>query len=139
MIIMLKIPALVTMLCGVINVFLACVVNRFFVGGMLSFALISSLIQIIWVGAFIPLYASKNLGIKAKVFYIPIFKTIIPAAFLMFCITQIKNLFSLTTWFELLIFGGIAGVIVLLVVGCSALGVKSIMQYAVLMLNKLKN
>ncbi len=120
-----KIPALVTLLCGILNVILACVVNRFFAGGILSFAVISSLIQIIWVGVFIPIYASKNLNIKVRVFYIPILKTIIPSALLMLCIMQIKQIFSLSTWLELFLFGGTTGIIVLIVVGCSAMSVRS--------------
>lgn len=134
-----KIPALVTLLCGILNVILACVVNRFFAGGMLSFAVISSLIQIIWVGVFIPIYASKNLNIKVRVFYIPILKTIIPSALLMLCIMQIKQIFSLSTWLELFLFGGTTGIIVLIVVGCSAMSVRSVQQYVVLILTRLKS
>ena len=133
-----KIPALFTMLCGTLNVLIACIVNNFFDSGLISFALISSLLQIVWVGVFIPLYASKNLGIKARIFYKPAIRTIIPAIVLMFFIIQVKHIFLLSTWLSLFMFGGITGVVVLLLVGCSALGVNSALQYSTMMIKRIK-
>ena len=124
-----KIPAIFTLCSGVMNVLIAYCINHSFNVGLISIAIISSALQIIWVGIFIPLYASKNLSVKAIVFYKPVLRTILPAFILMICIIQIKQIVYLKSWVTLLIFGGIAGIIVLIIVASIALGISSVWHY----------
>lgn len=121
-----KIPALVTIFCGVLNISVAYLTYKLFCPGLLSLSIISSSIQIIWIGVFITQYATRNLNIPWYTFYKPLVKALCLAAVLSLGLLKIKTMFRLNSWISLMTFGVCSGIVVLSVFIAVILGVKSI-------------
>ena len=111
-----KVPALYTLLSGVANVVIALVAYKILPFGLITLPIISSLLQIIWVGVFIPLYACRNLDIKWHTFYPPLIESLIYSVLVSFVVIATKDFFSLNSWIKLISFGGI---ISLLTMSCA--------------------
>ena len=107
-----KISACFTLGCGVSNILIAFIVYKVTNVGVISLPIISTLLQLIWVGVFMPLYVSKNLGVKWTTFYPPIVRALITAAGVMAVILFVKQYLVLDTWLKFVLAGGIFG-------GCS--------------------
>ena len=133
-----KIPAMFTLGSGVINVLTACLVHRVWAPGLVSLPLISSGLQIIWVGIFVPLYACRNLNVKWSTFYnIPV-KALLCSAVVIVAITLVKSVFTLNTWLRFIVFGGVCGIIALIAFASVLIGPKSMKLLIGAIVRKLK-
>ncbi|MGN8888780.1 oligosaccharide flippase family protein [Blautia sp. HCP28S3_G10] len=118
----LKVPALYTLGSGIVNIFLAYVSYKLFHPGLISLPLISSILQIVWVGIFIPLYVCRNLNVNWKTFYAPIVRAIVCSVGVMMLIINVKQFFILNSWVKFLLFGGVSGVLALCIFAVGMLG-----------------
>lgn len=121
-----KIPAIYTLGSGVANVLIAFLVYEIWSPGLASLPIISSVLQIVWVGVFIPQYACRNLDVRWNTFYPPLLKAIACSVGVMLIIILVKNLFSLNSWLNFILFGGICGILALIAFGLVMIGSKNI-------------
>lgn len=121
-----KIPAIFTLICGAFNVITAFFIYKFLSPGLISIPIISSVIQIIWIGIFIPIYASKNLNVKLTTFYPDLIKCIICSVVVYFFVSITKMMFAFNSWVKFIIFGGIYGLIALILFVLVLVGPKNI-------------
>lgn len=109
------IPAFFTLLCGLTNVVVAWLGFRFWRPGIYFLPAVSTVLQIIWVGLFLPLYAARCLHLKWNIFYGPIVRVavcILPVVLL----TKIfMYLIPVTGWVTFAIDGILSGGCALLV------------------------
>ncbi len=109
-----KIPALYMLGSGFANIIISVILYIVFKPGLFAIPLISSLIQIMWVGVFMPLYATKQLGVVWHTFY----PTILGGGLACVCAVLIssiaRKIVCLDSWIRLFGIGVIVGVIVLI-------------------------
>ena len=110
-----KIPALYVLGSGLINIITCYLVYRIFNPGVASIPLISSVIQIIWVGVFFPIYASKQMNISIATFYPPILRGICCTIIAVVLSKMISNIIVINSWVKLFGCGILVGAIVLLI------------------------
>lgn len=110
-----KTAALVTLGCGVLNIVLALGFYWFSDVGLVSLPIISSGLQVLWVGVFMPLYVARNLKVKWTTFFPPAIKGVAVSAVVMAAILFIKRFFDLGNWLSFILFGGVSGGITLVV------------------------
>lgn len=102
----LKIPSIVLLICGVINVVISILLIKFTNLGIFSIAITSSIIAIIRDLLFTPIYAAKCLELKWNIFYSSIVKGIKCSLVMMLVCIIIKNIFTINNWI-MLVFAGI--------------------------------
>ncbi|WP_343246855.1 lipopolysaccharide biosynthesis protein [Diplocloster hominis] len=117
-----KVPAIVTMSLGILNIIIVFLVNYLFKPDLISLPFISSSIQIISVGLFIPLYACKNLKLKWYTFYPTVIKSILCSLIIICFLSYFKEFFVIKSWFALIIFAAISGCIALCFISLIVLG-----------------
>lgn len=121
-----KFPAICTLICGSANLLISYIVFKVSNIGLISLPLISSVLQCIWIGIFIPQYVCRNLKIKWNIFYPPVIKAIVCSVVTIIIISIIKQKFILDSWFKFIIFGGCAGCLSLILFGSVMLDSKVI-------------
>ena len=104
-----RVPALFTLGCGVANILFSYVLYKFSDIGVLSLAIVSTVLQYVWIGILIPQYVCRKLGVRWYTFYVPVWKGLGCAALVFTLIYIIKSYFNLNSWFRLLLFGAISG------------------------------
>lgn len=109
-----RIPALLTLLSGMLNIATSFVVYKLFNPGLISLPIISALFQIVWIGIFIPIYATYNLQINTFTFYPILIKTLLCTVVSYCMLREVKTFFVLNTWVKLLLFGVCVGSCVLI-------------------------
>lgn len=126
----LKVPALFTLSMGLLNILLAIFIYKIFNPGLLSLPIISSLLQILWIGIFIPQYACRNLGVKWSTFYGPLTKAICCSALVASVVLFIKRWFVLDSWIKFILFGGCMGGLGIAIFSIGMIGIVNIKKYA---------
>lgn len=109
-----RIPALYMLASGICNILISNVVYHIFQPGVYAIPLISSIIQILWVLVFMPLYATKQLKVKWYTFYPTILRGGFACAMTVILVITIRNAFCLNSWIKLIGTGVILGGIALL-------------------------
>lgn len=109
-----KIPALYMLASGICNILISTVVYYIVEPGVYAIPLISSVIQILWVSIFMPLYATKQLNVKWYTFYPTILRGGFACTITVLLVTAIRNSFCLNSWIKLMGTGVILGGIALL-------------------------
>lgn len=112
-----KIPALFTITIGTLNIVLAYASSLLWKSQFLLLAIISTLLQIIWIGIFVPLYACKVLKIKWYTFYTVVIKAILCSALVIPLIYVIKSYFEFDNWIQLLVVGSGSGALAIVLFG----------------------
>ena len=134
-----KIPAIFTLLSGIINVMIAYLTYKICAPGLVVLPIISSVLQIVWVGVFIPLYACKCLSIKWYSFYSALFRALLCSAFVILILSQVKKIFSLNSWLRLIVFGGISGILALAIFLIAMFGMRSTIDILKIVVEKIKS
>ncbi len=109
-----KTPALVTLGCGAVNIVAAVLCGRFIGWGLWTLPIISSSLQILWAGLFMPLYAARCLRVRRTTFFPPMLKAGTVSAVVIAAILWVKPFFALDTWPRLMLFGAVCGIAALL-------------------------
>lgn len=121
-----KIPALYTLGCGIANVALAYLTYLMYKPGVVSLPIISSALQILWVGIFIPLYVSYNLKLKWTTFYPSVVYAIICSILTIVETVVIKSFFNISSWFNFFLVAIITGIIALVIFSIGMVGIGKI-------------
>jgi O-antigen/teichoic acid export membrane protein len=123
-----KIPALFTLGSGMANVLIAYIVYRIASPGVLSLSIISTILQYIWIGVFIPLYACHNLEVSPFTFYPTVLKAFCSSFVVMITINFVKGYFNLDSWMKFIVFGVISGIFTLVMMAVVILGLKQMIS-----------
>lgn len=99
-----KIPAVFTMGLGLTNIILVSAIARYWNFGIIAIPIISTILQIIWTGVFLPIYSCKQLGTNNLIFYPTLIKIIAAIFPLLLFIIFIKQYFSLDSWINFIVF-----------------------------------
>ena len=111
-----KIPAIITMLFGVLNIVLTFGSYKFLDVGLISLPIISTFLQVMWVGIFIPQYVNQQLCLPAKSFYGVLIRAVPCSIVLFFTIRFVKGFVNITnSWISFILYGGFCGVIALII------------------------
>lgn len=93
-----RIPAIFTLGCGLLNILLSYLLCEKFNAKSICLPIIGTMIQIIWIGIFIPLYACYNLKLKWYSFYTVVVKVIIATCISLIVVSLIKKRFCIYNW-----------------------------------------
>jgi len=132
-----RIPALYTLGCGLANVAMAFISYRIWAPGVLSLPIISSFLQVIWIGLLIPQYVVKNLQLPWNAFYSVLLKAIVCSGIIMISVLKIKKAIIINSWLKLLLFGGICGFIALLFFSIVLIGKNDLKRILMTVLEKI--
>lgn len=110
-----KIPALYMLGSGFVNIFVSVILYIAFKPGLFAIPLISSLIQIMWVGVFMPLYATKQLGVAWHTFYPTIIRGVCACMCAVLISSITRRIVCLDSWIRLMGMGGLVGCFVLII------------------------
>ena len=108
-----RVPAFYLLGSGVVNIIVSVVACKLFDCGMVVVPLVSTLLQIIWVGVFMPVYVSKKLNLKWTTFYSGIVRGVMGCFLAWTIATAANSLFVPDSWVKLIGVGMCAGIIVL--------------------------
>lgn len=108
-------PAIFTLFIGVLNVFLSYLSYKMRVDSIMVLPLISTLLQILLIGIFIPLYVAKCLKVTCFYLYKPLFKALLVSLSLIVLYQGIKHYIIIHTWFDFLLVGGMFGIFTLII------------------------
>jgi O-antigen/teichoic acid export membrane protein len=121
-------PAIFTLFIGSLNILFALIVSQVLHTSYVYIQIISSALQIIWAGLFLPIYASRELKVSISTFYPPLIRAII-ATVLCFLLTILsKPLFTFDNWLVFIVFGGFVGIISLLIFAVFEFGPKGLIK-----------
>lgn len=108
-----KTPAIYMICSGVANVVIICLTYMIAAPGIISIPIISSIIQLIWVGVFIPMYPCEKLGVKKYYFYTPLVRMCIGGIVVVLLTYMIKSYFVINSWLMFFTVGIICGALAL--------------------------
>ena len=110
-----KVPALYMLGSGILNIILATAVFKIFKPDVFAVPLISSIIQIVLVAIFMPLYSTKQLNIKWYTFYPTIIRGGFACIFAVVLSVAVRSAFALNSWVKLIGIGASVGIVVLII------------------------
>ncbi len=110
-----KVPAIFLLGCSIINIFLAVIMSKGFDCSLHVIIAVGSIIQLVWIGGFIPLYASHNLGTQPIILYKPIIKGMSCTAAIFLIVSFAKQFIEINSWIKFIIIGGIFGLFALII------------------------
>lgn len=123
-----KVSAYFTLGCGVANIVIAYMIYGLTDIGLVSLPIISTVVQLIRVGIFMPLYVSRNLQIKWNTFYQALSRALVCSVPVFVVVYSAKQFFSLNSWLRFIMFGGFSGIFTLIVFAFGMLGYKQSMS-----------
>lgn len=107
----LRLPVIVTMAIGIINVVLVFVLLNVTDMGVLAVKIVSSVLLMFKVLVFTPMYAAKNLNVKLTEFYPTILRGTVANGVMLGVFAVIANFSGVNSWTKLVIMAGICGVL----------------------------
>ena len=117
-----KVPSLLVILSGILNIGGMYVLIRFTKMGIFAIPLTTLVLTILFYGIFIPLYPCRALEFKWNAFLTPIVEMMISAGVIVLIVLPIKGIFRITGWVTFIFYGGICWIIALII--CLAVFVK---------------
>lgn len=114
-----KVPSILMVLSGLVNVLLAITLINTTNLGLYSIPLAMMIVLLIWFGVFIPTYPCGELGVKKTTFYLPVIKTFLSGAIIYAITTAIFTAIKVDSWSTLIVvclLSGFVGIIVNLVI-----------------------
>ena len=107
----LKVPVIVTFVLGIISVIVTYILVQTTNLGVYAIAGVSSIILVIRILTFVPMYAAHNLKVKKGIFYGTLFRALATSALIMVLFAIINMNITISSWLELAIWAVIAGII----------------------------
>ena len=105
----LKVPVIVTLVLGVVSVIITYILVKTTNLGVYAIAGVSSIILLLKVLIFVPIYAAKNLNVKKRTFYGTLLRATITSVIIIILFAIINMSFKITSWGQLIICAIIAG------------------------------
>lgn len=106
-------PAIVQFVLGFLNVFLVVFFSTMFQTGIMTICIICSLLTIMLVLGFMPVYAAHYLHVSYFTFYKVVLKMLVGTVVAMTIMFYVKNWFVLDDWLNLLSVSAIMGIVTL--------------------------
>lgn len=107
----LKVPVIVTFILGVLSVIITYILVKTTNLGVYAIAGVSSIILVLRVLIFVPIYAANNLKVKKTTFYGTLLRAVITSIFVMILFAIINMNFEINSWGQLIICAVISGII----------------------------
>lgn len=124
-----KVPSIYLVVSGVINIILITIFIEIFNLGIISIPLASLVINSIWVGIFVPMYAAYLLEEKYSLFYSSVYRTIVGGVIIFIFTKLLLYIVHVDSWEMLLFVCFISGVFGLIVnISISKNGIKIVKQ-----------
>lgn len=98
-----KVPSLYMVGSGFVNICIMLLFIKFTNLGIYSVSLSALIVNIVWVGVFVPIYPCKDLGVKKTTFFPPIIKTLAGGVIIYGISSIIKMAMPITNWMGLLL------------------------------------
>lgn len=105
----LKVPVLVNMVLGILNVGLVFLLLRTTKLGVFAIAIGNAIMLFLKTVLFVPSYAASNLKQRGFVFYPPFIRAVICSIVIILLFMGLKNLFVINSWGDLMAAAGICG------------------------------
>ncbi len=122
-----KIPAIFTLAIGAINVLLALVVKKIFDMPFITIQVVSTMLQVIWAGVFLPLYASSEMGVSRTIFFEPLLKALGASGICLVLTCYVKKIVLINSWGRFVFVGGLLGGFALIFIALVEFGMKKIL------------
>lgn len=106
-----KVPSLITNLCGVINVGIMFLLINSTNLGIYSIAISQSIVNILRIGLFIPIYPTLQLKLKKTTFYPIILRTLIAASFNYLIFILLKGIFDFKSWISMIMYAMVCAIL----------------------------
>lgn len=130
-----KTPALFTIIIGGMNVIIAWFSVKVLKAPLISLPAISTILQIVWAGIFLPIYAAKELGISVGTFYPPLIKSLVASVLTFSLIHYFKQFLIMNNWSTFILWGIIFGICSLVCFALIVLGPNQILRLSKKVLN----
>jgi len=106
-----KIPSILVIVSGILNIASMYFLISFTGLGIYVIPLTTLILSGFFYGVFIPLYASKLMGLKWNTYMTPVLEMIISAILIWCIVIPIKSMLVINSWFHFFLYGGICGLI----------------------------
>lgn len=110
-----KIPSLLVIVSGVLNVSSMYLLIKYTGLGIYSIPLTTLVLTVCYYGFFIPIYPCKFLNVSKTTFFKPVLEMLLSASLIFVIIQIFKQFIIVDSWFSFLLFGGISGIISLMI------------------------
>ena len=124
-----KTPSLYMLFSGVLNIILIVLLLNTTSLGVYAIAITAFIINLIWVGVFIPIYPTIIMKISKTTFYPPVFKSLIGGVLIYLFTFKIKSLIAVTSWNDIIIISVISGLFGLFLNALIIFGPERIKEY----------
>ena len=124
-----KLPAIFLIITGFLNIIISYICFKYFDFGLISLVITSTVLQIIWIGIFMPNYASKNLNIKYTFFYPLIIKVLLCGFLSFFIALMVVHIFYIDNWIVFIFLGSLSGIISLFINSIIIIGYREILEF----------
>ena len=110
-----KIPSILVIVSGLLNVVSMYILIKFVGIGIYAIPITTLVLSVLFYGLFTPLYAAKLMKVKWNTYMLPVLEMIISVLVICSIITPLKELFKIHSWLQFFFYGGICGVIAIIV------------------------
>ncbi len=106
-----KVPSLMLIVTGIVSVLMSVSVLTFYINSPFVVLIVSAVFNVIYYMGFIPVYASKQLGIRYNVLYNHLIKTLVFSIIFVLSGILFRRYIIINSWLEFFFWGGLFGVI----------------------------
>lgn len=106
-----KIPSLLVILSGFLNVVSMTILVKFTSIGVYAMPITTLVLTVAFYGIFIPIYPCKLLGVSKKSFIQPIFLMLVTFLISFLVVKSIHGLFYVNSWKDFIIWGGLCAIV----------------------------
>ena len=134
-----KIPSLLIIASGIMNILSMFILIKFTKLGIYAIPLTTLVLSGLLYGIFMPLYAARIIEKEWHTYLKPVIEMVISATLIGCTIIPIKGLFEINSWLKLFFYGGICGVISLIICLLIYIKPKNIQSILKQLRNRLKD
>ncbi len=134
-----KIPSILVIISGILNILFMFICIHFTPLGIYSIPLTTLILSILFYAFFIPIYPCKALKISKTAFLKPIAEMIISIIVIALITIPFKHIVNITDWYSFILFGGISGLVSLIIAALIFLKLRNIYSWILLIAEKIKS
>lgn len=124
-----KIPSLLVIFSGTLNIISMILLVKTTKLGIYSIVITTLILTILFYGIFIPIYPCKTLKISSKLFFKPVVQMCIASILITSITLLLHKIFTINSWLEFFIYGGICAIIAYFISIAVFIGPKNIKVY----------
>ena len=104
-------PAIFQLILGILNILIVITLSHFFNTGIITICIVSTILSLLYVLVFLPIYAAHYLQLPYTTFYKVVIRMLCSTILLFIFLWQIKEYTVLNSWFKLLEMGAFMGIV----------------------------